>query len=48
MTKPRIYVETTIPSAYSTSRSGANAQLGLPVPLITTPRRLLGGEDELA
>ncbi|HEU4883235.1 MAG TPA: PIN domain-containing protein [Longimicrobium sp.] len=25
-----------------------NARLGLPVPLITTPRRLLGGEDELA
>jgi hypothetical protein len=47
MPKPRVYVETTIPSFYHFGHiRRVNALLGLFVPALVTPLELLGGSDE--
>ncbi len=53
MTKPRVYVETTIPSFYHEDRTDpgivahrVNAMLGLFVPALVPPMELLEGSDE--
>jgi hypothetical protein len=46
MPKPRVYIETTIPSFYHDPRVDPNASLGLYVPRLATPRDLLGRKDE--
>lgn len=52
-TKPRVYVETTIPSFYHEDRTDpdivarwVNAMLGLFVSALVTPLELLEGSDE--